>query len=57
MLGGGIETKPERDLGNPGVLFPHGKQKQAVCHGGSMNLYQPLPTHNTNKKHHNKCYA
>jgi len=30
ILGGGIETKPERNVGNPRALFPHGKQKQAV---------------------------
>jgi len=29
-LGGGIETKPERNIGNPGVSFPPGKQKHAV---------------------------
>ena len=28
--GGGIETKPERNIGNPGVSFPPGKQKHAV---------------------------
>ena len=30
ILGGGIETKPERNLRNPGVSFPPEKQKHAV---------------------------
>ena len=43
---GGIETKPERNLGNPGVSFPPEKQKHTVRlpgrFHGKRNIYVGL---------------
>jgi len=36
-LRGGIETKPERNLGNPGVSFPPEKQKHTVFLPGQFH--------------------
>ena len=45
-LRGGIETKPERNLGNPGVSFPPEKQKHTVRlpgrFHGKRNIYVGL---------------